>query len=96
MRCCYDGAGLFQGLAFGFEIDRRVAIGGFYTRVSEPMADRYQIDPCPKEMDGRAVPKGIAVLLMICIPQRSAIRCIRSTESKERLCVICEGCFQRF
>jgi hypothetical protein len=61
MRCCRDRAGPFQGLAFGFKVDRRVAVGGFNTRVSEPMADSYQIDSSPKEMDCGTVAIGMRV-----------------------------------
>ena len=49
-----------------------------------------------KKMCGEAMPKGILVLLMICIPQRSVIHVIPSMGLRWKLFGICEGRSRRF
>ncbi len=76
---------VFDRVGYLLQVLRRQVqiLGGcFQIAVSEQQLDGAQVGACFQQMRGPAVAKGIAVLLMICIPQKSAIRCIRSTESK--------------
>ena len=58
------------------QIDCRV----FELGVSEKHLDGAQIGACFQHVSRKTVPTGIVVILMICIPQKSAIPFIRTSE----------------
>ena len=47
--------GFGQGLAFGFQIDGKVFVGGVYTGMSQPMGDGAKVDSRAQQMNGGAV-----------------------------------------
>lgn len=50
-----------NGCTFRLEVDRRVAVRGFHTCVSEPVTDRDEIDTGLKQVDSRGVAKSVRV-----------------------------------
>jgi hypothetical protein len=52
----------------------------FHALVPQPERDDGDVNPGLKQVHGRRVPQGIPVLLMICIPQRSATAITRVME----------------
>ena len=74
------------------QIDR----GLLQVTVSEQHLDGPQVGSGLEQMGGEAMAKGILVLLMICIPQRSVIHVIPSTGLRWKLFDICEGRSRRF
>jgi hypothetical protein len=60
----------------------QIAGGHLQVLVAEQQLDGAQVGADLQRMAGPAVAKGIAVLLMICIPQKSAIPCIHNAELK--------------
>ena len=74
------------------QIDRRL----FQVAVPEQHLNGAQVGAGFQQMSGKAMAKGILVLLMICIPQRSVIHVIPSTGLRWKLFDICEGRSRRF
>jgi len=64
--------------------------------VAEKHLDGAQIGARFEHVRCEAVPQGILVLLMICIPQKSVIPVTPSTELRWKLFAICEGWIPKF
>ena len=56
-----EGAGPFEGLTFSLQVDGSVTIGRLDARMTEPMADRNQIDPRAQKENGGAMAKRVGV-----------------------------------
>ncbi len=74
------------------QVDRRF----LKVAMSKQHLDGAQVSAGFQQVCGKAVAKGILVLLMICIPQRSVIHVIPSTGLRWKLFDICEGRSRRF
>jgi hypothetical protein len=60
-----------DGFPLGFEIDRRIAIGGLDAGATKPVADGYEIDTGLEKMDGRAVAHAVRVQALGCERRQS-------------------------
>jgi hypothetical protein len=74
---------VLQGIYGGLQVAARyvqINAGRLQVCVSEQNLDRRQIGAIRKQVSSEAVPQGILVLLMICIPRKSAIAITRAME----------------
>ncbi len=58
---CGEGAGPFEGLTFGLEVDGSVTIGRLDARMTEPVADRDRVDTGTQKVNGRAMAKRVGM-----------------------------------
>lgn len=54
-------SGFAEGGSLGLQIDRRVAVRGIWTGVTQPVTDGHEIDARLQEMDGSTVAQAVGV-----------------------------------